>query len=118
LSLFGAVFDRMEQRNISTGEHARIQLIALALVLVSGSQLATVGDDHFAARISEQSADPETVGANFDGDAGSGICFCELSEAIARVGDFALSEGVSFVINHANGVAKVSKINSNDRGEK
>ena len=42
----------------------------------------------------------------------------ELGEAATRVGDLALFEGIPFVINHANGVAKVSKINSNDRGKK
>ena len=59
LGLFGAVLDQLESRDISLGqlsEHAGIKLIALALVLVDGSQLAKFGDESIATQINKESA--------------------------------------------------------------
>lgn len=117
LGLFGTVLDGAEEVAVGAeefGEHAGIELIAFAVVLVDGTKFAGIGYGDVHACIGEVAADPGAVCADFDGDGGLGIILAEFLECGAIVGNGELLEDDAISACGADVVFLIAEIDADE----
>lgn len=120
LGLLAAVLDGAEEFGINAqyfGEHAGIEFITLALVLVDGSQLAGVGNGDFHPLSRKEPADPRAVGSDFDGDLCLRVIDGEFLERFTGVGDGKLLDDVSVLVGDADLVFPITEVDAEIRSE-
>ena len=117
LGLFGAVLNGAEEVAVGAeefGEHAGIELIAFAVVLIDGAEFAGIGDGDVHACLGEVAADPGAVCADFDGDGGVGMIFAEFLECGAVVGDGEFLENGTIRVCGADMVFLIAEVDADE----
>ncbi len=111
----GVVLDGVKQGGIDPGQlgqHLRIDLVALAFILVNGSKFASIGDDDLTVGLCQESADPRTVSANLQRDERFGIVCRELEQVLAGNREGKFLENNSLLVSHTDGVFSVPEVDA------
>ena len=115
LALFADVLDGVKQGRINAnqfGEHPRIDLITLALVLVNGAQFAGIGDDDLTACLLQQATNPGAMGAYFKCQEGLGVVLRELQQVLAVIGEAKFLENISLLVSDADRVFGIPEVDA------